>query len=177
MLLWSALCMHTHDTYMSTPHLPLLQVLRKRQQAQALRERRAAVLAEKSKRLLHIRQLAATQAEQRRDTTKTTRQVEEATLRSRADCEAVLLLGRLQAKHKAAAEEAARVAAENKRVMFEQMQRAAGAAVVEEQKFRCAGCWLEGGYSQHSRQSALDAGGTVWLSRAPPPPFLHCTPA
>jgi hypothetical protein len=135
-LLLASYGMQMSDSGMLMPQPPWLQVQRKKQQAQALRERRAAVLAEKSKRLLHIRQLAATQAEQRRDTTKTTREVEAATLQSRADCEAVLLLGRLQAKHRSAAEEAARVAAENKRVMFEQMQRAAGAAVVEEQKFR-----------------------------------------
>ncbi len=56
------------------------------------------------------------------------------------DAAALELHARLEAKHSAAAAERARIAAEEKRVKFEQMQSAAGAAVVEENKFRC-GTW------------------------------------
>lgn len=51
--------------------------------------------------------------------------------------DALVLSERLDAKHAAAAAEKARIAAEEKRIRFEQMQTAAGAAAVEETKFRC----------------------------------------
>lgn len=46
------------------------------------------------------------------------------------------LADRLDAKHQAAAAEAARLAAEQKRIRFEQMQNAAGASAVEAARFR-----------------------------------------
>lgn len=49
---------------------------------------------------------------------------------------ALALADRLAAKHEAAAAEAARLAAERKRIAFEQMQNAAGAAAVEAARFR-----------------------------------------
>ncbi|KAF8060087.1 CFAP99 [Scenedesmus sp. PABB004] len=54
----------------------------------------------------------------------------------RTECGVLALAERLDAKHEAAAAEVARVAAEEKRLRFEQMQLAAGSAAVEEHRFR-----------------------------------------
>jgi lipocalin len=56
----------------------------------------------------------------------------------RTEASALALSDRIEAKHAAAAAEAARVAAEERRLKFEQMQLAAGEAVVEAKRFRCA---------------------------------------
>jgi hypothetical protein len=54
----------------------------------------------------------------------------------RTEANALALSDRIEAKHAAAAAEAARVAAEERRLKFEQMQLAAGEAVVEAKRFR-----------------------------------------
>lgn len=54
----------------------------------------------------------------------------------RTEDQTLELADRLNARHAATAAEAARIAAEEKRIKFEQMQNAAGAAVVEANKFR-----------------------------------------
>jgi hypothetical protein len=56
----------------------------------------------------------------------------------RTEANALALSDRIEAKHAAAAAEAARVAAEERRLKFEQMQLAAGEAVVEAKRFRYA---------------------------------------
>lgn len=48
----------------------------------------------------------------------------------------LVLHDKLEAKHEALAAEKARLLAEHKRTRFEQMQQAAGASAVEENKFR-----------------------------------------
>jgi hypothetical protein len=54
----------------------------------------------------------------------------------RHEAGALALTDRLDAKHQASAAEAARLAAEHKRIRFEQMQNAAGASAVEAARFR-----------------------------------------
>lgn len=54
----------------------------------------------------------------------------------RTEANALGLSERIDAKHAAVAAEAARIAAEDRRVKFEQMQLAAGTAVVEANRFR-----------------------------------------
>ncbi|KAF6252522.1 hypothetical protein COO60DRAFT_519395 [Scenedesmus sp. NREL 46B-D3] len=54
----------------------------------------------------------------------------------RTEANALALSDRIEAKHAAAAAEAARVGAEERRLKFKQMQLAAGEAVVEEKRFR-----------------------------------------
>lgn len=54
----------------------------------------------------------------------------------RTEDQTLALADRLHLKHASAAAEAARIAAEEKKIKFEQMQNAAGAAVIEANKFR-----------------------------------------
>jgi hypothetical protein len=53
------------------------------------------------------------------------------------ETQALLLVDSIDAKHATKAAEAARLDAEERRIRFEQMQNAAGAAVVEANRFRC----------------------------------------
>lgn len=54
----------------------------------------------------------------------------------RTEANALALSDCIEAKHAAAAAEAARVAAEERRLKFEQLQLAAGESVVEAKRFR-----------------------------------------
>lgn len=109
-----------------------------RQRADILRAKqdKESMLLTKAANIQRVRRIAANQAQVRRTASKdaTVRKEQEVQLVHEQDV--LELHEKLQAKRSAAAAERARVAAEEKKIRFEQMQAAAGAAVVEENKFK-----------------------------------------
>lgn len=79
---------------------------------------------------------------------------QQAEQQARHEQEAVLTLQRLQEKHAKVVAERERLAAEEKRVQFLQMQQAASAEVVEENMFRWAGGRESGGGCRQRRVQA-----------------------
>jgi len=101
----------------------------------AKKQEKEVKLVEKAEQLAKIRKVAAAQASVRKAAAKT-QKAEKAAAAQAVHEEATLEVDeKLRAKRDAIAKEKARLAAEEKRVKFEQMQLAAGAAVVEEKKF------------------------------------------
>ena len=95
-------------------------------------------------RLQSIHQLASAQAQLRKAAAAEQRSQSAAAVRLQCEDGALVLSERLKAKHEAKHAEEERIRREEKRVQFEQMQRAAGASVVEEQKFRWVMPWGSG---------------------------------
>jgi len=97
-------------------------------------EKEAKLLA-KAEQLSRIRKVAAAQASVRKAAAKSDKLMKEATVQRAKEETTLVLDNKLREKRDSLAAEKARLAAEEKRVKFEQMQLAAGAAVVEEKKF------------------------------------------
>jgi hypothetical protein len=114
----------------------LLQEERRREKIRAQKAAKEASLAAKVEQLSAIRRLASAQASARKAAATMKRAQTAAAVLQRHEAGALKLSDRLDAKHEAAAAEAARLAAEQKRIRFEQMQNAAGAAAVEAARFR-----------------------------------------
>eukprot|EP00878_Enallax_costatus_P034025 GHUV01037628.1.p1 GENE.GHUV01037628.1~~GHUV01037628.1.p1 ORF type:complete len:413 (+),score=188.89 GHUV01037628.1:792-2030(+) len=107
-----------------------------RSQILAQRQAREESLTAKVSQLAAIRRLASAQATLRKAAEQVQGAQTASAVMQRTEDQTLALADRLDAKHAAAAAEAARIAAEEKRIKFEQMQNAAGAAVVEANKFR-----------------------------------------
>jgi hypothetical protein len=86
--------------------------------------------------LAAIRRLASAQASARKAAATVQRAQTAAAVMQRHEAGALALADRLDAKYQAAAAEEARLAAEQKRIRFEQMQNAAGASAVEAARFK-----------------------------------------
>eukprot|EP00879_Flechtneria_rotunda_P023399 GHRR01024751.1.p1 GENE.GHRR01024751.1~~GHRR01024751.1.p1 ORF type:complete len:417 (+),score=203.10 GHRR01024751.1:292-1542(+) len=102
----------------------------------ATRRARDESLSSKVEQLAAIRKLASAQATLRKAATQAQRVQTAVAILQQTEADALVVANRIDAKHAAAAAEAARIAAKEKRIKFEQMQTAAGAAVVEANRFR-----------------------------------------
>eukprot|EP00775_Hariotina_reticulata_P001557 gene1557-1897_t len=109
---------------------------RARAQILAARQSREATLTAKVTQLAAIRRLASAQANLRKAAAQTQRAQTAAAVLQHTESRALLLADRIDAKHASKAAEAGRLEAEERRIRFEQMQNAAGAAVVEANRFR-----------------------------------------
>ncbi|KAJ9512903.1 hypothetical protein QJQ45_029115 [Haematococcus lacustris] len=109
---------------------------RKRAQNLAERQEREAALLDKVANIQRVRKVAAAQAQLRRNSTTAEAAATQASLLTKHESGVLELNAKLEAKRAATAAEAARIAAETKRIRFEQMQQAAGALALEENKFR-----------------------------------------
>ncbi|GAX77699.1 hypothetical protein CEUSTIGMA_g5142.t1 [Chlamydomonas eustigma] len=122
-----------------------LSVVRRRRQEEEERQRssilkhkqeRDATLQNKVVNIQRVRKVAAVQSQMRRvQRVDNTRQAA-ASLALKHEDDVLDLHSKLEAKRAAASSESTRIAAEEKKIKFEQMQQAAGAAAVEENKFR-----------------------------------------
>jgi len=102
----------------------------------AQKQEREATLLNKAANIQRIRKVAAAQAQVRRASSKEEAAGVEVRAAARHEDDVLHLHGKLEAKRAAASAEKARIAAEQKKIKFEQMQQSAGAAAVEENKFR-----------------------------------------
>lgn len=109
---------------------------RRREQIRAKKSEREASLSAKVEQLAAIRRLASAQASARKAAATVQRAQTAAAVMQRHEAGALALADRLDAKYQAAAAEEARLAAEQKRIRFEQMQNAAGASAVEAARFK-----------------------------------------
>ncbi|KAG1668464.1 hypothetical protein FOA52_005237 [Chlamydomonas sp. UWO 241] len=100
------------------------------------KQERQASLRDKAANIARVRKVAAAQGQQRRETRVVGAKASESDVAARHEDDVLNLHARLEAKRAGAAAETARIAAEEKKIKFEQMQQAAGAAAVEENKFR-----------------------------------------
>jgi hypothetical protein len=99
------------------------------------RQAREVSLVSKAHNILRIRKIAALQAANRRADSKTAAAAKEVAAASGHESSVLKLTVQLDSRRAALAAERARMAAETKRIRFEQMQQAAGAAEVEANKF------------------------------------------
>lgn len=99
------------------------------------KEDRQAQLLTKAENLSRIRKLAHAQAQLRKEQEQQRRVVVEDARREVREKKVVALHGRMESKREAATAERARIAAEEKRIRFEQSQQAASKDAVEELKF------------------------------------------
>lgn len=136
-----------HNMPFFAPLAPMhVQEERRRERFREQRAAREASIASKVEQLSAIRRLASAQAQARKAAATTQRAQTAAAVMQRHEVGVLALSDRLDAKHAAAAAEAARLAAEQKRIRFEQMQNAAGASAVEAARFRWVlGCVIGGG--------------------------------
>uniref|UniRef100_A0A7S3QMQ0 Cilia- and flagella-associated protein 99 n=1 Tax=Dunaliella tertiolecta TaxID=3047 RepID=A0A7S3QMQ0_DUNTE len=133
---------------------------RRRAQNLASKQEREQLLLDKAANIQRIRRVAAAQAQLRRTSTKEEEAAKEQAMSTRHDDGVLVLHGKLERKHEVQAAEKARLAAETKKIRFEQMQQAAGASQVEEHKFREL---REGARREaSSRQGATLAEATRW---------------
>ncbi len=94
------------------------------------------MLLSKAANIQRVRKIAAAQAASRRDARRADEKLDASRAATKHESSVLVLHGRLEEKRAASAAEKARVAGETKRIRFEQMQQAAGAAAVEANKFR-----------------------------------------
>ena len=122
-----------------------MSVVRRRRQEAEERQRstilqhkqeRDSTLQDKAANIQRVRKVAAVQGQLRRVARAETTERAAAGVALVHEDDVLDLHGKLQAKRAAAASERSRIAAEEKKIKFEQMQQAAGAAAVEENKFR-----------------------------------------
>ncbi|WIA13671.1 hypothetical protein OEZ85_007232 [Tetradesmus obliquus] len=109
-----------------------------RARARILEARQAhqASLSSKVTQLAAIRRLASAQAQLVKAAAQAQRARTADAVLQRTEANALALSDCIEAKHAAAAAEAARVAAQERRLKFEQLQLAAGESVVEAKRFR-----------------------------------------
>ncbi len=100
------------------------------------KQERDLTLQSKVVNIQRVRKVAAAQGHIRREKRVEAEEVVEAKVALKHEDDVLVLHGKLEAKRAAAAAERARIASEEKKIKFEQMQQAAGAAAVEENKFR-----------------------------------------
>eukprot|EP00955_Chlamydomonas_euryale_P052747 355265-Chlamydomonas_euryale.AAC.3 len=100
------------------------------------RQDKEDTLRAKAANIQRVRKVAAAQGAKRRDARVVAVTQVAAREAAKHEDDVLQLHARLQAKRAGAAAEKARIAAEEKKIRFEQMQQAAGASAVEENKFR-----------------------------------------
>lgn len=100
------------------------------------KQEKEATLRNKVANITRVRKVAAVQGQKRREQRVAGAKATEAEAAAQHEDDVLELHARLESKRAAAAAEKARIASEEKKIKFEQMQQAAGAAAVEENKFR-----------------------------------------
>ena len=122
-----------------------LNVVKRRRQEEEERTRslilqhkqdRDATLQAKVANIQRVRKVAAVQGQIRRVARVESAEKAVAAVALRHEDDVLVLHEKLQAKRASAASERSRIAAEEKKIKFEQMQQAAGASAVEENKVR-----------------------------------------
>lgn len=129
-------CAQSNACFVCHVHVCAAQEERRRAQNLAARQEKESMLLDKVANIQRVRKVAAVQAQSRRAKTKEESAAAEAATATKHETGVLVLHESLEAKRAAAAAEKARIAAEVKKIRFEQMQAAAGAAAVEEAKFR-----------------------------------------